>query len=159
MIIDHILLLSRSRYTGWSWQLIEDLSDSLLNLKRGEERAHSFAIRQLFTASSSSADLFVISTSSTCYLRLEHKTEVGGNLNDLCDLERRCLELLGVAEFAIWVEDLRSKDIVVLPEEQELEEKVFSLGSKNIKRKYSSQRARTLVERPRAFQYGVATIE
>ena len=66
-------------------------------------------------------------------MRLEHKTEVGGNLNDLCDLERRCLELLGVAEFAVWVEDLRSKDIVVLPEEQELEEKVFSLESKNIK--------------------------
>ena len=81
-------------------------------------------------------------------MRLEHKTEVGGNLDDLCDLERRCLELLGVAEFAVRVEDLRSKDIVVLPEEQELEEKVFSLSrekehqkkvfflkSKNISRK------------------------
>ena len=62
-------------------------------------------------------------------MRLEHKTEVGGNLNDLCDLERRCLELLGVAEFAVRVEDFRSKDIVILPEEQELEEKVFSLES------------------------------
>ena len=51
-------------------------------------------------------------------MRLEHKTEVGGNLNDLCDLERRCLELLGVAEFAVRVEDLWSKDIVILPREK-----------------------------------------
>ena len=135
MIIDHILLLSRSPYTGWSWQLIKDLSDSLLNLRRGKnELIHS----QSDNFSPLLLHLLIFSWSahlSTCWLRLEHKTEVGGNLNDLCDLERRCLELLGVAEFAVWVEDLRSKDIVVLPEEQELEEKVFSLKSKNICRK------------------------
>ena len=60
-------------------------------------------------------------------IELEHKTEVGGNLNDLSDLERRCLELLGIAELAVRVENLRSKDIVVLPEEQELEEKYSPL--------------------------------
>ena len=39
----------------------------------------------------------------------------------------RCLELLGIAELAVRVENLRSKDIVVLPEEQELEEKYSPL--------------------------------
>ena len=50
---------------------------------------------------------------------LEHKTQLWGNLNDLCNLDRGRLELLCIAKLAIRVEDLWSKDIIDLPETQE----------------------------------------
>ena len=51
-------------------------------------------------------------------MRLDHKTELRGNLDDLGNLDRGRLELLGVAELAIRVEDLWSKDIIDLPEKK-----------------------------------------
>ena len=49
---------------------------------------------------------------------LQHKTQLWGNLDDLCNLDRGRLELLCIAKLAIRVEDLWSKDIIDLPEKK-----------------------------------------
>merc|ERR1719220_2668285 len=46
---------------------------------------------------------------------LEHKTQLWGNFDDLCNLDCGRLELLCIAKLAIRVEDLWSKDIIDLP--------------------------------------------
>ena len=62
--------------------------------------------------------LCMIRRSDQLLMRLDHKTELRSNLDDLGNLDRGRLELLGVAELAIRVEDLWSKDIVDLPEKK-----------------------------------------
>ena len=62
--------------------------------------------------------LCMIRRSDQLLMRLDHKTELRRNLDDLGNLDRGRLELLGVAELAIRVEDLWSKDIVDLPEKK-----------------------------------------
>ena len=62
--------------------------------------------------------LCMISQSDQLLMRLDHKTELRSNLDDLGNLDRGRLELLGVAELAIRVEDLWSKDIIDLPEKK-----------------------------------------
>ena len=52
-------------------------------------------------------------------MRLDHKTQLRGNLDDLRNLDGGRLELLCIAKLAIRVEDLWSKDIIDLSERQE----------------------------------------